>query len=223
MATNKNKVIVYPDWIDIFNELTDEEAGKLIKHFFEYVNDNDPKLDDKYLKLAFAPIKSALKRDLKKWECIVEKRKKAGQKGGKQKAANVANANTSKQNVANLADKDNDNVNVNDSVNVNDIDISLKKKQSIFSFKKSLNELGADQELISDWLKVRAKKKATNTKTAFNAFRRELENSGMDINEVLTLCIERDWKGFKSEWITKMDNNGETDEQYAKRIAKEIE
>ena len=34
MAEEKNKVIVYPDWIETFESLSDEEAGKLIKHFF---------------------------------------------------------------------------------------------------------------------------------------------------------------------------------------------
>ena len=38
MAVGKKKVIVYTDWIIQFKDLTDEEAGKLIKHFFNYIN-----------------------------------------------------------------------------------------------------------------------------------------------------------------------------------------
>lgn len=58
---------MYADQIDLFDELTDEMAGKLIKHVLLYVNDKDPQTDDLFLKIAFAPIKSHLKRDLKKY------------------------------------------------------------------------------------------------------------------------------------------------------------
>jgi len=42
MAENKKAVIVYADWIEQFEALNDEEAGKLIKHIFRYVNDLNP-------------------------------------------------------------------------------------------------------------------------------------------------------------------------------------
>lgn len=42
MAENKKKVIVYANWQSTFDKLTDEEAGKLIKHFFAYINDDNP-------------------------------------------------------------------------------------------------------------------------------------------------------------------------------------
>lgn len=126
MADGKNSIIVYRDWKKIFDELSDEEAGKLIKHFWAYVNDENPILDDKYLKMAFLPIKSALQRDLKHWESVKERRSESGRIGGlksgesrsksKQNEANEANASSTKQNEANEAVI----VIVNDSVNVND-------------------------------------------------------------------------------------------------------
>lgn len=68
MAENKNKVIVYADWIDKFEELEDDEAGRLIKHFFRYINDLNPEAPDRTTKLMFIDIKNTLKRDLDKWE-----------------------------------------------------------------------------------------------------------------------------------------------------------
>jgi hypothetical protein len=68
MATGKKNILVYADWIDKFEELTDDEAGKLIKHFFRYVNDLDPEYPDRTTKLMFMDIKATLKRDLGKWE-----------------------------------------------------------------------------------------------------------------------------------------------------------
>ena len=68
MADNKKGIIVYADWIELFETLEDDEAGKLIKHFFRYVNDKNPKAPDRITELSFIPIKLSLKRDLKKWE-----------------------------------------------------------------------------------------------------------------------------------------------------------
>lgn len=79
MAEGKNKILVYADWIDIFDPLTDEEAGRLIKHFFRYVNDQNPESPDRLTALLFnGNIKPTLKRDLKKWKEITEKRSEAG-------------------------------------------------------------------------------------------------------------------------------------------------
>jgi len=68
MAENKKSIIVYADWIDKFEELEDDEAGRLIKHFFRYVNDKNPEYPDRTTKLMFIDIKNTLKRDLDKWE-----------------------------------------------------------------------------------------------------------------------------------------------------------
>ena len=35
MAKNKDSFVLYTKYIDTFNELTDEQAGKLIKTIFE--------------------------------------------------------------------------------------------------------------------------------------------------------------------------------------------
>ena len=68
MAENKKRVVVYADWIDKFEELEDDEAGRLIKHFFRYINDLNPEAPDRITKLTFIDIKNTLKRDLDKWE-----------------------------------------------------------------------------------------------------------------------------------------------------------
>jgi len=75
MAENKNKIIVYRDWISTFENLSDDEAGKLIKHFFRYVNDKNPEPPDRLTGLIFEPIKQTLKRDLKSFEskCLKNK------------------------------------------------------------------------------------------------------------------------------------------------------
>ena len=69
-----------------------------------------------------------------------------------------------------------------------------------FSFFNSLISIGANKELVNDWLVVRKGKKLSNTQTAFNGFVRELEKSGKTINQVLERCVTKSWGGFDSSW-----------------------
>lgn len=133
MAENKKSFLLYADSSSSWDELTDEEAGQLIKHIFSYVNDKNPVTENRIVKIAFEPIKQQLKRDLKHWENVKQVRSESGKIGGiksgitrKLKSeANEANALKTKQNEANEA------VNVN--VNVNDID--ERTTSSLFSLK----------------------------------------------------------------------------------------
>jgi len=122
----KDSFILYADQQEIFENLSDEKAGKLIKGIFQYTFGNEPKFND-LLKLVFIPIRQQLDRNAKKYEETKEKRRIAGSKGGKQRQANQANANFAKQTQANQAVNVNDNVYVNDNVN-----IINKDKRNIF-------------------------------------------------------------------------------------------
>jgi len=73
MAENKKSFLLYCDYIDVFKQLPDDVAGRLIKHVFEYTNDLNPDTDDLLLKIAFEPIKKQLKRDLIKYEDVRKK------------------------------------------------------------------------------------------------------------------------------------------------------
>ena len=81
MADNKKSFLLYCDLIHTVKKLTDEQAGKLFKHTLEYVNDKDPVTDDIITDLCFEPIRQSLKRDLKKYEKIRQKKSEAGKKG----------------------------------------------------------------------------------------------------------------------------------------------
>ena len=60
--------------------MPNDKAGELFKHVLMYVNDQDPETDDLLVQIAFEPIKNQLKRDLKKWEQLREKRSQAGKR-----------------------------------------------------------------------------------------------------------------------------------------------
>ena len=222
MAENKKSFVAYADWKSTFDELPDEYAGKLIKHIFAYVNDENPKSNDIIINAVFANIKNSLKRDLVKWQETKIGRSKAGiasaearklAKINEQNLTNPTNVDFVQQNSTNST------VSVNDSVSVS-VNDSVKENintASPFKFFDSLLSYGFDKELCYDWLKVRKTKKATNTKTAFNKFIIEVEKCSLDKNKILETCIEKSWSGFKSEWINNLNINFDkkiTNEQF---------
>jgi predicted nucleotidyltransferase len=168
----KKSFVLYTDQREVFDELSDEDAGKLIKHIFSYVNDENPSTDDILIKVAFLPIKTQLKRDLKIWDEKKQQRAEAGRKGGVAKASNakqtLAKPSNAKNDVANLAV----NVNVND--NVNDIYIQTEKilKVDVESHNQIFRELWHS----TIWLEGIAMKHKVTTKEVqdhMNEFREE--------------------------------------------------
>jgi len=73
-----------------------------------------------------------------------------------------------------------------------------------FSFLGSLLDYGFERQLVEDWLKVRKTKKATNTETAFKNFIAEIEQRTCNINEILEVCVEKSWSGFKWTWYDNL-------------------
>ena len=219
MAVGKKKVIVYTDWISTFDSLTDEEAGKLIKHFFRYVNDEDPK-SDRLTELLFMPIKATLKRDLESWERKQGINRENGAKGGRPRKPNETQENPvgflETQNNPEKGVSDSVIVSVSDSVSVNDILLKKETKDIIdekpkkFNFKQALIEIGVSEVVASDWMEVRKKKKASNTETAFNAILEEIKKSNINPNQCITEAVARSWQGFKASWIIKQQQNGTT-------------
>ena len=82
----------------------------------------------------------------------------------------------------------------------------IKDTPSAFSFYHELLKLGAEKQLVSDWLAVRKKKKFTNTETALNGFLKQVDKSGNTLNDVLTKCIEKSWGGFEADWFELKNN-----------------
>jgi hypothetical protein len=139
MAESKKSFVLYNDFEKVFEMLTDEEAGKLIKHLFAYVNNKDTELEDRLLKLTFEPIKLQLMRDNKKYEAICERNKNNGMKGGRPKKnpKNPVGYLETQNNPEKPKKPDTDTD--TDTDNDNDNDISIKSA-SVTDWKKSFEE-----------------------------------------------------------------------------------
>jgi len=123
MAKDKKSFILYVDQKDLWNKLPDEIAGKLIKHIYSYVSDENPKSDDLIVEIAFEPIKQQLKRDLKLFEEKRVKRSEAGLAGATKRWKEMPNDANEWQTIANDSKRINGIAKIADNVNVNDNNI----------------------------------------------------------------------------------------------------
>ena len=163
MAKDKKGFVLYADQKELFTELTDQEAGQLIKHIFKYVNDENPEPENREVKISFIPIKQQLKRDLKHWESVRAQRSKAGK----------ASANKRKQNSTNPTYVESVEQN---STNPTVIDkVKVKVNDIIERFKKNNHEslfmqLNIDPKLMDQYINeftaklIASKQDLTNSK-----------------------------------------------------------
>lgn len=134
MAENKRGFLLYADLITTVEKLPDEKAGKLFKHILQYVNDLEPVSDDLIIDLVFEPIKQALKRDLEKYNRIVERNRANGLKGGRPIVKPIETQSDILGTEQNPKQADNDNDNENDTNKINltvNWDLFLSKFNSI--------------------------------------------------------------------------------------------
>lgn len=112
MAQGKKSFIIYTDSRGMVNKLSNERAGILFKTLFSYCDDENPICEDEVVDIVFEHFKNILKRDLKKYEKIVERNRNNGKSGGRPKNP-MGNLDTD-TNPTEPKKADSDNVNVND-------------------------------------------------------------------------------------------------------------
>lgn len=64
----KKSFVLYTDTLELWDSLSDEQAGKLIKHIYRYAVGDDPEEPDEMTRLLSIQIKKTMDRDQKKWE-----------------------------------------------------------------------------------------------------------------------------------------------------------
>ena len=208
---DKTNFILYKDSKEIINILSDEQAGKLFKAIFQYVEDRT-ELDTKdgMLKIAFTQIKITLERDLIKYKSTVKRNIENGKKGGrpKNKATKTQpvknNPNGLNENPKEPKKADSDNGSVID----NDIVIDNVKEIN----KKSDLEIA-----INDFVKFRKTiKKPMNEKalTLFNNKLNQLANDDETKIKIIEQSILNGWAGI----FELNRNNG-----YGKKQSNKIE
>jgi len=202
MEKDKKSFILYNDQRMIVDQLSDEQAGVLLKIIFSYVDGEQTDINNPLVKLAYTVIKNQIDRDQEKWELTKQKRSEAGKKGGRPKKdvketlnnkAKKANGFSEKQTKAKKAV----NVNGNVNVNVNDNVIQKEKyiKESNFDFNHD-KLMGIHKELINTH-KLDAKKLLSNNGELYKTFLKWIVYMDVDINVVSK--VEMHLKKFTKE------------------------
>ena len=75
-----------------------------------------------------------------------------------------------------------------------------------FDAQAHLVSLGVDEQIASDWITLRRAKKAPPTLRAIAGIANEAIRAGRPLPDVLEVCCNRGWTGFKAEWIAKDQN-----------------
>ena len=114
MRKPKKTFLLYYDQAQIWEGLSDSQAGKLIKLLHKNSNSKPPKAD-KLIEFAYNIIKSKIDTDYLLWEEKCNKNKEIAKKGWKKRRTlEQANASERIQTDATYADNDNDNDNDNE-------------------------------------------------------------------------------------------------------------
>lgn len=196
MAKDKKSFILYADLIHTVDKLPDDKAGILFKHLLKYVNDENPTTNDLIVEIAFEPIKHQLKRDLKKFEEIKEKRSEIGRIGGLKSAEQRTKTKQNEPNEAiasfaqaNQAVNDTVTVTVNDTVKKNNIE--ERKLKFADTLKPFLSTYGRD--MLSDFYKYWTEPNKSGTK-----FKQEMQKT-WDVSRRLETWSRNDFNKKKPE------------------------
>ena len=229
MAENKKSFILYADYEEVFDELSDENAGQLIKHIFKYVNDKNPNTENPMVKISFIPIKKQLKRDLKIWEDERKKRSMAGIKGMESRWGKDKSVITEDKSVISAITPITDNVNV--TVNVSD---------TVNDKDKKIKELSKNEKIF-DFVRKKYPGSKKGLKTEYDNFKKKHKNY-LAILELLLPAINKqiiwrqnsngefrpEWKNFQTwinqkEWEMELPIDENTKEEYTHFEAIEID
>jgi hypothetical protein len=198
MADNKKSFILFCDQTHLFQELDDDEAGRLIKHIFRYVNDEDPEPPDRITKIAFEPIKQQLKRNLKDWEFKKNQKSEAGKKGMESRWAkhneekqSITNDNSVINPITNITVSVNDNVTVSDTVNENVNDNVIFIDEPKLKFQKP-TQLEISNFLLEKYPDANIQGAINFAEKFWNSY----ENKDWKINKVKM----KNWKLAISNW-----------------------
>lgn len=78
------------------------------------------------------------------------------------------------------------------------------------------------ESVVDDWMRVRRNKRASNTQTAFNRVKSQIEKARRSLNMTAEECVrmsaEHSWQGFECEWARNFigtDRTGRNNKQIA--------
>ena len=96
-----------------------------------------------------------------------------------------------------------------------------------FVFKKALIDRGCSNQIASDYMAIRNKRRAPSTITAFERIEKEAEKyiaarPGATFEDVVRLMIEHNWLGFEAAWVKDTGTADSEESEYVKAMNAQI-
>ena len=125
----KDNFLLKKSLIDVVEELSNEDTGKLLKGILNYVNHGDSGLTD-YLKVIFIPIKTDIDKNEERYLEVCEKNRLNGRRGGRPKKETEENQSVNEKTEENPTVIEESEENPKKPINHNHIHISNINNQN---------------------------------------------------------------------------------------------
>lgn len=125
----RKSFILHLDSLEILKDLTDDQAGKLLKACYDYNTGIEPELD-MLMKMVFLPFRNQFIRDLDKYQETCDRNKLNGSKGGRPTKTQKTHSVSKNPLGAKKAYSDSDNKSDNKKDSENKSDTGNKKKSN---------------------------------------------------------------------------------------------
>ena len=221
----KNSFLLYLEHEELINQLTNEQAGELIKGIFEYARTGDTPNLNPLENLVFISIRQDLDRNAEKYEEKRIKMRENGKKGGRPRKdiKDTEQENQKNQKVFSESKKslyDNVNVNVNDNDNNNDndnvlslsnVEKSLLRERGENFFSEKNNSSNAQENVPLEERDNNFSKKnlSSNNREEISQEEREILENFIKRKKLATKSV----KAYASKLISNGDYKGIVDDE----------
>ena len=175
--------VMYDSWMDMVEDMTEEEAGRLLKAIYAYRKDKNAAPDDRTIRPVFNILRQRFEEDAKAYQEKVEKRAEAGKMGGRPKAKESKSKQTKAKKANAFFEKQKNPV-------TDTVTDTVPKTKTKYSDDPILNAS------IEDFLKYRKEIKKPMGDIAVTRFLERLNKLGKDTKERIGLinnAIEHGW------------------------------
>ena len=213
----KESFLLYTSYKEKFEDLTDEQFGKLIRLMIDYAIDGEvAKIEDKQLRLAFKVVKVEMDVNAEKYGKACKKKQEAQERRWKKEAENKKEVEHYRElyksidNYSKNSDNDNENENENENDNGNIINDILKTNIKSTHTSDCKAVASAFNDICTSFPKIQSL-----TDTRKRLIKKLLEKYSFDeIREVFLKAERADFlkgngeKGWKAnfDWIVKEGN-----------------
>ena len=202
---------LYFDSLDVLDELTDEQAGKLFKAIREYER-NDVETLDGLMKAVFTPFKNNSDRAKKAYNDACERNKANGLKGGRPKAEETENnplgfseteANPQKGDKDKKKDKDKDvNKETKKERLIREAVEYLREEKIIAVSEMTVDRLNEFYDYRHSTIKKPFKTKEPLVSHIHNLS--DIHRAGIKVNDAISMMKSREWQTIELSFLKNL-------------------